>query len=131
MALASVERLTATRSELAKFFEGRAGWLLFAYTDNAHRTVRIRLVSPENGVSAEVFFGLTSGVFNHALFPPHERARNLEQLQGRSIVVESEFDVLQLQSFEVWSEALEGSRGCHFLANRNGPGDSHRAVTRL
>jgi hypothetical protein len=46
-AIAVVERLNKSRDEFAKFFEGRAGWLLFVYTDKAHRRVRIRLWSPE------------------------------------------------------------------------------------
>ena len=107
-ALAAVERLKAMRDELATFVEGRGGWLLFAYTDRTHGTIRIRLVSPESGENAEMSLGLTSGVFNHGLFPPHEPAKNLEQLQGRAIVVESEFDVLQLQSLAARLATVEG-----------------------
>jgi hypothetical protein len=90
-AIAAVERLNKRRDEFATFFEGRAGWLLFVYTDKAHRGVRIRLWSPESDECVEMPVDSMSGVFNHALFAPGQGARSLEQLQGRSIVVASEF----------------------------------------
>jgi hypothetical protein len=49
----------------------------------------------------------TSGVFNHALFAPGQRVKSLEPLQGRSIVVASERDVLQLQSLGARLAELE------------------------
>jgi hypothetical protein len=107
-AMGAVERLNKTREEFAEFFEGRGGWLLFAYTDKAHRKVRIRLWSPETDERAEMSFGLTSGVFNHALFAPSGRVKSLEPLQGRSIIVASEFDVLQLQSVGARLAQVEG-----------------------
>ena len=47
-------------------------------------------------------------MFNHALFAPGQPAKALEQLQGRSIVVASEFDVLQLQSLGARLAQVEG-----------------------
>ena len=57
-AIAAVDRLKQTRDELAKFFEGREGWLMFVYTDKSHRIARIRLWSPESNESAESSFDL-------------------------------------------------------------------------
>ena len=107
-AIAAVDRLKQTRDELEKFFDGREGWLMFVYTDEAHRIARIRLWSPESNESAESSFDRTSGVFNHALFAPGQPAKAFEQLQGRSIVVASEFDVLQLQSLGARLAQVEG-----------------------
>ena len=81
-AIAAVDRLKQTRDELAKFFEGREGWLMFVYTDKSHRIARIRLWSPESNESAETSFALTSGVFNHALFAPGQRAKSLRTAPG-------------------------------------------------
>jgi hypothetical protein len=106
-AIAAVEHLNKRRDEFATFFEGRAGWLLFVYTDKAHRAVRIRLLAPESDEYVEMPVDSMSGVFNHALFAPGAGARSLEHLQGRSIVVASEFDVLQLQSLGARLAQLE------------------------
>jgi hypothetical protein len=51
---------------------------------------------------------LMSGAFNHALFAAGQRTKSLEELQRRSIVVASEFDVLQLQSLGARLAQLEG-----------------------
>ena len=45
-AIAAVDRLKQTRDELAKFFEGREGWLMFVYTD------RVSQDSPHSTVVA-------------------------------------------------------------------------------
>ena len=57
-AIAAVDRLKQTRDELATFFEGREGWLMFVHTGESHRISRIRLWSPESNESAESSFGL-------------------------------------------------------------------------
>lgn len=107
-ALSAVERLKKERDDFANFLDGRGDWLLFVYTDGTHRRVRLRAWSPKTDESAEMSFGLVGGVFNNGLFAPGHRAKSLEQIQNRSIVVASEFDVLQLQSLGARLAESEG-----------------------
>ena len=89
--------LTAARQKLARCLKGRRGWIAFFYTDAAHRIVAIRFRLPY--VKRFAFFkaSAVTGVFNHELFPPHASSA-FPDLNARLLVVEGEFNQLQLQS---------------------------------
>ncbi len=99
--------LTAARDKLANCIRGRAGWLAFFYTDAAHRVVAVRFREPY--AKRIIFFKptKTGGVFNHSLFTPCELP-GLRHLNDLLLVVEGEFNQLQLQSLCVRVAQAEG-----------------------
>ena len=109
-AVRAVDTLVALRSDLSAFLEEHRGWLLFFYTTAQHEIARIRAHSPDGEHEADF---KTGGVFNHALFPPGEHARSLENLVGTTFVVASEFDALQLQSLAARLAEAEGIRAAN------------------
>jgi len=93
----NLKYLMAARQKLARCLKDRRGWIAFFYTDAAHRIVAIRFRLPY--VKRFGFFkpSAVTGVFNHELFPPHASPA-LPDLNARLLVVEGEFNQLQLQS---------------------------------
>ena len=102
-----VERLKERTSQVAAF-EEHAGKLAFFYMDAVHRVVRVRVQAVGGGDSSELVLGNTPGVFNHGMFAVGARPKSLDNLQGRSLVVQSEFDLLQLQSLAAHMAEIEG-----------------------
>ena len=89
--------LTTARQKLARCLHNRRGWLAFFYTDAAHRIVGIRFRLPYDKRFAFFKPSAGSGVFNHELFPP-TASPEFPDLNARVLVVEGEFNQLQLQS---------------------------------
>jgi len=95
------ERLSAvheTVEKLERCVAGAGGWLTFFYTDARHEITGIRFREPYS--KRILYFKLPSaagGVFGHSLFTP-DGGEEDRPLGGRLIVVEGEFNELQLQS---------------------------------
>ena len=88
------------RDKLRTCLLKHAGWLAFFYTDAHHHLVAIRFRKP--GTHYFTFFKpyQTNGLFGHGLFTPYE-LNGLQAFNEYLIVVEGEFNQLQLQSLAV------------------------------
>jgi len=89
------------------FKEFAAGWLAFFYTDHRHNIKSIKIRKPyASSKSCYLFKPFTAqGFFNHGLFSPgdnnikdEERKKWKEELASRILLMEGEFNQLQLQS---------------------------------
>jgi hypothetical protein len=103
----NVKRLKERADKVAELQKHKGKVALF-YTDAVNRIVRARVQPLEGGESIELHFGGSAGGFGHALFAPGTRGRSLEVDHGRTLVAQSEFDVLQLQSLAARLAELEG-----------------------
>lgn len=83
--------------EKLRYLQNIAGWLAFFYADENHRLVAMRFRKPY--AKQFLLFKATDsmGVFNRELFSPSADAEDRE-LNERMLVVEGEFNQLQLQS---------------------------------
>jgi hypothetical protein len=101
-----LQDLQEAQQKLVDCLAHRAGWLVFFYTDAAHRCVALRLREPytKNIVS---FKPGIAGVFGRELFTPYTSAAN-KPLNDFLIVVEGEFNALQLQSLTMRYEEATG-----------------------
>jgi putative DNA primase/helicase len=98
--------LQTQQQKLVECFAHRAGWLVFVYEDAAHRPVALRLREPY----AKRFVSFKpghAGLFGRELFTPYRSPAH----QGANedlLVVEGEFNALQLQSLTVRYEETTG-----------------------
>jgi putative DNA primase/helicase len=84
----------------------RAGWLMFFYTDAAHRCVALRLRQPYSKQFVSFKPGI-AGVFGRELFTPYTSPQH-QALNDFLIVTEGEFNALQLQSLTLRYEEATG-----------------------
>ena len=84
----------------------RAGWLMFFYTDAAHRCVALRLRQPYSKQFVSFKPGI-AGVFGRELFTPYTSPQK-QALNDFLIVTEGEFNTLQLQSLTLRYEEATG-----------------------
>jgi len=92
-----LDSLIKAKEKFSNCVLGNAGWLAFFYTDAAHRIVSARFRKP---YTKQIFYfkpTKITGVFNHGLFTPCETP-DLRDLNDLLLVVEGEFNQLQLQS---------------------------------
>ena len=98
--------LQAAQQALHDCFAHRAGWLVFFYTDSAHRLVALRLREPYTRKFASFKPGI-AGVFGRELFTPRLSPAN-HALNDYLVVAEGEFNVLSLQSLTRAYEDVTG-----------------------
>ena len=91
--------LQEAQQKLVDCLAHKAGWLVFFYTDAAHRLVALRLRQPYSHKFVS-FKPRTAGVFGRELFSPYVSPAN-QAFNDFLLVVEGEFNVLQLQSLTV------------------------------
>jgi P4 family phage/plasmid primase-like protien len=84
----------------------KAGWLVFFYTDAAHRCVALRLRQPYAKQFVSFKPGI-AGVFGRELFSPYQSAAH-ESANDFLLIVEGEFNALQLQSLTIRYEEVTG-----------------------
>ena len=84
----------------------RAGWLMFFYTDAAHRCIALRLRQPYSKQFVSFKPGI-AGVFGRELFTPYLSPQK-QALNDFLIVTEGEFNALQLQSLMLRYEEATG-----------------------
>lgn len=88
----------------------KAGWLIFFYTDAHHHPVALRLRQPSSKKFVSFKPG-RAGVFGRELFTPYTSPAN-QPLNDFLLVVEGEFNALQLQSLTVrYEEATQQTLG--------------------
>jgi putative DNA primase/helicase len=100
--------LQEAQEKLRKCLEHHAAWLAFFYTDATHRIVQIRFRQPfaKQFVSFKPYASV-AGVFGRELFTPYVHQAN-QALNDFLLVLEGEFNVLQLQSLILHYEAATG-----------------------
>jgi putative DNA primase/helicase len=91
-----LQDLQEAQQKLVTCLAHKAGWLLFFYCDANHRPVALRLREPYSKKFASFKPG-RAGVFGRELFTPYTSPDRQEANQYL-LVVEGEFNVLQLQS---------------------------------
>ena len=93
--------LQEAQEKLRKCLEHHAGWLAFFYTDATHRIVQVRFRQPfaKHFVSFKPYASV-AGLFGRELFTPFKHPAN-QSLNDLLLVVEGEFNALQLQSLTV------------------------------
>jgi len=99
--------LTAARDKLRACVSGHTGWLALFYTDAAHHVTAIRFRRPYAKDFLLYKPGAVMGVFNHGLFSPNSPPDS-HTVDRLLLVVEGEFNVLQLQSLCARHAELEG-----------------------
>ena len=100
-----LQDLQEAQQKLVDCLAHKAGWLVFFYTDAAHRLVALRLRQPYSRKFVSFKPGI-AGVFGRELFTPYANPAN-QGLNDLLLVVEGEFNALQLQSLTVrYAEAL-------------------------
>jgi hypothetical protein len=101
-----LQALQEAQQKLVDCLAHRAGWLMFFYTDAAHRCVALRLRQPYEKHFVSFKLGI-AGVFGRELFSPRTSPGN-QYLNDFLLVVEGEFNVLQLQSLTIRYEEATG-----------------------
>src|SRR2546427_3598918 len=91
--------LQEAQQKLVECLAHKAGWLVFFYTDASHRPVALRLRDPYTKKFVSFKPGI-AGVFARELFTPYTNPAH-QALNDFLLVVEGEFNVLQLQSLTV------------------------------
>ena len=94
-----LQDLQEAQQKLVDCLAHRAGWLVFFYTDASHRPVALRLRDPYTKKFVSFKPGI-AGVFARELFTPYTNPAH-QALNDFLLVVEGEFNVLQLQSLTV------------------------------
>jgi putative DNA primase/helicase len=84
----------------------KAGWLVFFYTDAAHHCVAVRLRQPYSKHFVSFKPGI-AGVFGRELFSPYTSPAH-QYANDFLLIVEGEFNVLQLQSLTLRYEEATG-----------------------
>ena len=95
-ALGALETLTEQCAKLAACFRKHAGWLVFVYTDHAHRPCALRLRKPFEKAFVS-FKPHQAGLFGRELYTPH-RDPAFATVNDILTMVEGEFNLLRLQS---------------------------------
>jgi P4 family phage/plasmid primase-like protien len=101
-----LKNLQEAQQKLVDCLAHKAGWLVFFYTDAAYRCVALRLREPYTKRFASFKVG-SAGVFGRELFTPYASAAHQDANQFL-LVVEGEFNALQLQSLTVRYEQATG-----------------------
>jgi len=101
-----LQTLQEAQQKLVDCLAHKAGWLIFFYTDAAHRPVALRLRDPYSRKFVSFKPG-SAGVFGRELFTPRTSPAN-QTLNDFLLVVEGEFNALQLQSLTVRYEEATG-----------------------
>ena len=101
-----LQDLQEAQQKLVDCLAHKAGWLVFFYADAAHRLVALRLRQPYSRKFVSFKPGI-AGVFGRELFTPYANPAN-QSLNEHLIVVEGEFNALQLQSLTVRYEEATG-----------------------
>jgi putative DNA primase/helicase len=101
-----LEDLKAAQDKLHACLVHRAGWLMFFYTDAAHRCIALRLRQPYSKQFVSFKPGI-AGVFGRELFTPYTSPQK-QALNDFLIVTEGEFNALQLQSLTLRYEEATG-----------------------
>jgi putative DNA primase/helicase len=105
-----LQDLQEAQQKLVTCFAHRAGWLVFFYTDAAHRCVALRLRQPYEKHFVSFKPGI-AGVFGRELFTPYTSTAH-QALNNFLLVTEGEFNVLQLQSLTLrYAEATGQTLG--------------------
>ena len=100
-----LEAVQEAQQKLIACLARRAGWLVFFYTDAAHRLVALRLRQPYSRTFVS-FKPDRAGVFGRELFTPFTNPAH-QAMNAFLLIVEGEFNVLQLQSLTVrYAEAI-------------------------
>ena len=94
-----LQDLQEAQQKLVDCLAHRAGWLVFFYTDAAHRLVALRLRQPYTHKFVSFKPGI-AGVFGRELFTPRVNPAH-QAVNDFLLVVEGEFNALQLQSLTV------------------------------
>jgi hypothetical protein len=97
-----LQDLQEAQQKLVNCLAHRAGWVVFFYTDAAHRCVALRLRQPYEKKFVSFKPGI-AGVFGRELFTPFVSSAN-QPLNQFLMVVEGEFNALQLQSLTLHYE---------------------------
>jgi P4 family phage/plasmid primase-like protien len=100
------QRLQEAQQKLVDCFAHRTGWLIFFYCDAHHQPVALRLREPYTRHFVSFKPGI-AGVFGRELFTPFANPAN-QPMNDFLLVVEGEFNALQLQSLIVRYEASTG-----------------------
>ena len=101
-----LQDLQEAQQKLVDCLAGHAGWLVFFYTDASHHPVALRLRDPYTRKFVSFKPGI-AGVFGRELFTPKVHSAR-QYLNDFLIVVEGEFNALQLQSLTVRYEEATG-----------------------
>jgi phage/plasmid-associated DNA primase len=100
-----LQDLQEAQQKLVACLAHKAGWLMFFYTNAAHQPVAIRLRQPYEKQFVSFKPG-RAGLFGRELFTPYTSSAN-QYLNDFLVIVEGEFNVLQLQSLTVrYAEAI-------------------------
>lgn len=113
----NLEVIIDIKDKLMKCLMGTEGWLCFFYTNKFHNIVAIRFRKPYTKENILYFkpFKNISGLFGHELFSPYEQ-EYLNSLNDKLIVVEGEFNQLQLQSLLIRVAENEGKNPSYIFA---------------
>lgn len=98
--------LQEAQQKLVDCLARKAGWLVFFYTDARHHCVALRLREPYSKKFVSFKPGI-AGVFGRELFTPFTSSAK-QPLNDFLLVVEGEFNALQLQSLTVRYEEATG-----------------------
>jgi hypothetical protein len=88
-------------------FISASGWLAFFHTDQFHRVRSIRFRKPYEKKFQSYHPFKTTGLFGHALFRPYQSEE--KQALNRLVLVEGEFNLLQIHSLTVRTAQPEGA----------------------
>lgn len=95
-----LQSIMEAKEKLQKCIEGGSGWLCFFYTDEHHCIVAIRFRKPYSKEFRYFKPFSRAGLFGHGLFSPYG-SEEYQGLNTEMIVVEGEFNQLQLQSLSL------------------------------
>ena len=111
-----LQDLQEAQQKLVDCLAHRAGWLVFFYCDASHQPVALRLREPYTRTFVSFKLGI-AGLFGRELFTPYASPAN-QALNDFLLVVEGEFNALQLQSLTVrYAEAIgQPSEHCYHHA---------------
>jgi P4 family phage/plasmid primase-like protien len=98
--------LQDAQQKLVDCLAHRAGWLMFFYTDARHHPVALRLRQPYSRMFVSFKPG-RAGVFGRELFSPYVNPAH-QAFNDFLLVVEGEFNALQLQSLTVRYQETTG-----------------------
>jgi hypothetical protein len=105
-----LQSLQDAQQKLVDCLAHKAGWLVFFYTDVRHHPVALRLRQPYSRKFVSFKPG-RAGLFGRELFTPYANPAN-QALNDFPLVVEGEFNALQLQSLTVrYQEATQQTLG--------------------
>lgn len=88
------------KSKLENCLKGTQGWLCFFYTDRHHLITSIRFRQPYSKKLLYFKPFDSAGLFGRELFSPY-KSEQLQHLNEKLLVVEGEFNQLQLQSLAI------------------------------